>query len=114
MNKEHKAANQPVVHEVREDNEENWKCMVESKLIKVTLRPNEKMDKCPAKVFTELDEVIDFNLRGELWILGEIIVDIFRTSSSSEPSGEVTGVSDKKVAGQRCKSVVEDWKGPLD
>lgn len=66
--------------------------MMKSELVKVAFRSDEEMHKCSTEVFTKLNEVVYFNLGREFRILREIIVNIFGTACSTQPSREVAGV----------------------
>ena len=67
-------------------------------LVKVAFRSDEKMHEGSAEMFTELNEVINLDFRWELGILWEIVVNIFRTTCPTQPSWEVAGVLDQKEA----------------
>ena len=95
MNQQHKAPNQPMIHQIRENDQEHWQRMVQAKLIEIPFRPNKEMDKHPAEMLAELRQVIHLNRRRKLCILGEIVVYVHGGASAAEPGGEVGGVADE-------------------
>lgn len=113
VNQQNKASNQPVVHKVRENDQKHWKRMMKSKLIKVSLRPDEEMHKQPAEMLTELRQVVNLDWRCKLYIFREIVVNVHWTARATQPCWEVTCVSDEQETGQWGESVVKDRKSPF-
>ena len=113
VNQQNKASNQPVVHKIRENDQEHWKRMMKSKLIKVSLRPDEEMHKQPAEMLTELRQVVNLDWRCKLYIFWKIVVNVHWTAWAAQPCREVTCVSDEQKTGQWGKSVVKDRKSPF-
>ena len=108
VNQQNKTANQPVVHKVGENDQEDRKRMVKSILIKVPLRPDEEMHEHPAEMLAKLRQVVNFNRRCKLNVFGEIVVNVHRAACTAEPCREVTGVSDQQETGQGGESIVKD------
>lgn len=61
MNHENEDTYHPEIHHIREEDEEHRKSMMQSILIKVTLRPNKNMLEKSPKMFSKLNSIINLH-----------------------------------------------------
>ena len=66
MNKKHEDANEPLIGQIAEYNQEDGKRMMKSILKEIALRSNEDMTKESTKMLTELSNVKDLHFECDL------------------------------------------------
>lgn len=66
MNQEHENADQPLISQVAEDDEESGETVVKSVLEKVAFGTDENMAKETTKMLTKLQNIEDLHLKGHI------------------------------------------------
>ena len=114
VDEEDEDADEPLVGQVAEDDEEGWEAVVQAVLEEIALGPDEEMGEESAEVLAELDYVEDFHLEGFVRYLWEGLSHRVGGALASQPGRHEIGVDQDFIGPNWAADVVEAGVAPLD
>ena len=114
MHQKDEQADQPLVRQVAEDDQKDWKTMMQCVLEEASLGADEQMAEKASKVLTKLADVKDFHLKGDVQDLWTLRGEYERRTESSEPSGHKASTNKDFVAPNWTDDIVNDRITPLN